>query len=238
MAKKVTASVMRQTLRTLADEKVAKHSTRFFKTGKGEYGEGDRFHGVRVPVVRSLVKEFRDAPRKAVVSVLKSHWHEERMLAILLLVDQYQRGTEVEKKLTFDIYLENRRYVNNWDLVDCSAHLIVGPQLESGPRQLLYELAASDSLWDRRIAMMATYHFIRRHDFSDALKIAKFLRDDKHDLIHKPVGWMLREIGNRDRATEEKYLKQHYQKMPRTMLRYAIEKFPEARRKAYLNGSV
>lgn len=238
MQEKITAAVMRQALRSRANKEIAKHSSRFFKTGKGDYGEGDRFHGVRVPVVRSLVKKFRDAPQRSVLALLKSNWHEERMLAVLLLVEQYKRGTQEEKKATFDAYLAHRSYVNNWDLVDSSAHLIIGPQLETAPRQLLREFAVAESLWDRRIAMMATYHFIRQHEFVDALEIAKLLRDDEHDLIHKIVGWMLREIGNRDRPTEEKFLKQHYQKMPRTMLRYAIEKFPESRRKAYLNGSV
>ena len=170
--------------------------------------------------------------------MLKSPWHEERLFAVLMLVQEYKYGSDEQKSAIFDAYLEHREYVNNWDIVDSSAHLIVGPQLESGSRILLYDLAASDVLWDRRIAMMATYHYIRQEDFKDALKLAAFLRYDAHDLIQKIVGWMLREIGNRDWAVEEKFLKLQYKKMPRTMLRYAIEKIPEALRKAYLNGTV
>ena len=221
-----------------ANPEIAAHSARFFKAGKGEYGEGDRFHGVRVPVVRSLVRDHRDAPLRSVVALLKSKWHEERLFAVLLMADKYHRGDDRQRQAVYDAYIGNRRYVNNWDIVDSSAHKIVGPHLEAGPRDLLYDLAAAESIWDRRIAMMATYHYIRQNEFDDTLKLARVLRDDEHDLIHKVVGWMLREVGNRDRAVEEAFLEQHYRKMPRTMLRYAIEKFPEKRRKAYLNGTV
>ena len=234
----VTATEMRAALRDLADPKIASHSARFFKSGEGEYGEGDRFLGIRVPVIRKQVRRFRDAPERAVCAMLRSPIHEERLFAVLLLADQYRRGDESEKARIYDCYMANRTFVNNWDIVDSSAHLIVGPQLEHGDRSVLQELAASHNLWDRRIAMMATYHYIKRDDFADALLIARQLRDDEHDLIHKVVGWMLRETGNRDRDVEEAFLRKHYRKMPRTMLRYAIEKFPEARRKAYLNGTI
>ncbi len=229
---------MHAALRDLADVDIATHSKRFFKSGKGEYGEGDRFLGIRVPVVRKQVRNFRDAPESAVLALLRSPYHEERLFAVLLFVDQYKRGDENHRARIYECYMANRAFVNNWDIVDSSAHLIVGPELEHGDRWVLRKLAASDNLWDRRIAMMATYHYIRKNDFADALRIARQLRDDEHDLIHKVVGWMLREIGNRDRAVEEDYLQKHYQKMPRTMLRYAIEKLPETRRKAYLNGKV
>jgi len=229
---------MREALQALGDEKIAKHSAGFFKTAKGGYGEGDRFLGIRVPVIRQQVRRFRDAPERAVLAMLKSAFHEERLLAVLLLVDRYGRGDDVTRKGVFDSYMAHREHVNNWDLVDSSAHLIVGPQLEAGDRGLLYELARSDRIWDRRIAMMATYHYIRNEDFDDALRIAERLRDDEHDLIHKVVGWMLREIGKRDRDKAERFLQRHYRKMPRTMLRYAIERFPEPRRKAYLNGKI
>jgi len=229
---------MRSALRELGDADIASHSKRFFKSGKGEYGEGDRFLGIRVPVVRKLVRRFRDAPQPAVLALLHSPFHEERLFAVLLLVDQYRRGDETTQAHIYDCYMANRTFVNNWDIVDSSAHLIVGPQLEHGDRSVLQELARSECLWDRRIAMMATYHFIKANEFTDALKIARQLRDDDHDLIHKVVGWMLREIGNRDREVEERFLREHYTKMPRTMLRYAIERFPENRRKAYLNGTV
>lgn len=237
-AQRVTAALVRKSLHALGDEKIAKHSARFFKTGKGEYGEGDRFIGVRVPEIRKQVRVFRDARISVAVSLLKSRWHEERLFAVLLLVDQYGRGTQNDKQAVFDAYLAHREYVNNWDIVDSSAHLIVGPYIESGARELLYELAAADTIWDRRIAMMATYHYIRQGDFADALKVARVLLCDRHDLIHKVVGWMLREIGKRDYDAEEEFLQRYYKKMPRTMLRYAIEKFPETRRKAYLHGSV
>ncbi len=229
---------MREVLRELGNSEIAEHSAGFFKTAKGEYGEGDRFLGIRVPVIRQQVRRFRDAPERAVLAILKSKYHEERLLAVLLLVDRYGRGDAATRQRVFDAYLANREQINNWDLVDSSAHLIVGPQLENRDRGLLYELATADRIWDRRIAMMATYHYIRNDDYEDALQIATLLRDDQHDLIHKVVGWMLREIGKRDRDKEERFLQRHYRKMPRTMLRYAIEKLPEARRKAYLNGEV
>lgn len=233
-----TAADMRAAIRAQADPEIAEHSARFFKSGKGEYGDGDRFHGVRVPVVRSLVKEFRDAPLRSVVPLLKSPWHEERLFGVLLMAEQYRRGDADKRQAVFDAYLNNRAYVNNWDIVDSSAHKIVAPHIEDGPRDLLYNLAMAESLWDRRIAMMSTYYYIKKDDYVDALKLARILRDDEHDLIHKVVGWMLREVGNRNRGVEEKFLKQNYKRMPRTMLRYAIEKFPEARRKAYLNGKI
>ena len=229
---------MREAMRALGNRKIAEHSAGFFKTGAGEYGEGDRFLGIRVPVVRQQVRRFRDAPERAVLAMLKSEFHEERLLAVLLLVDQYGRGDGVNRQRIFDNYLAYREHINNWDLVDSSAHLIVGPHLADGDRGLLYELADSDRIWDRRIAMMATFHYIRNDDFDDALRIAERLRDDGHDLIHKAVGWMLREIGKRDEATTERFLRRHYLGMPRTMLRYAIEKFPEARRRAHLTGKV
>ncbi|MCP4300929.1 MAG: DNA alkylation repair protein [Gammaproteobacteria bacterium] len=234
----MSAASIRAALRANADEKIAEHSARFFKSGKGEYGEGDRFLGIRVPVIRKQVKHFRNAPERAVLALLRSPYHEERLFGVLLFVDQYKRGDDEKKARICALYLDNRRYVNNWDLVDSSAHFIVGPQLVEGSPEPVYELARSTELWDRRIAMMATYHCIRQNDFKDALKIARILRDDKHDLIHKVVGWMLREIGNRDRQAEERFLKANYKNMPRTMLRYAIEKFPAARRKAYLSGTV
>jgi 3-methyladenine DNA glycosylase AlkD len=237
-ALKRSAKAMHDELVALGDAAIARHSMRFFKAGPGEYGEGDRFLGIRVPVLRAQVKKYRGVPLKAVLSLLKSKWHEERLFAVLLLVQEYSRGSEEQKNAIYDAYLAQRQYVNNWDIVDSSAHLIVGPHLDDAKRDVLYELAESEGLWDRRIAMMSTYHFIRQKDFKDALRIAHLLRNDEHDLIHKVVGWMLREIGNRDREAEEKFLLKHYKKMPRTMLRYAIEKFPETRRKAYLNGSI
>jgi len=238
MSRSLTAKAMRDELRSVGDAKIAAHSARFFKAGPGEYGEGDQFLGIRVPVLRTIVKTFRGAPLRAILSLLKSKWHEERLFAVLALVQEYQRGSVQQKTAIFEAYLAHSEYVNNWDLVDSSAHLIVGPQLETGSRELLRDLARSEILWERRIAMMSTYRYIRNGDFEDALEIATLLQDDEHDLIHKIVGWMLREIGNRNIGVEEEFLRTRYRTMPRTMLRYAIEKFPEPRRKAYLHGSI
>ena len=233
-----SATTIRNEFRTLGDKKIAEHSKRFFKTGKGEYGEGDQFLGIRVPVVRKQVRRHRDASLKAIGSFLASPWHEERLFAVFSLADRFKRSNVAEQREIFELYMANLHRVNNWDLVDGSAHLIVGPWLENRSRRRLYQMARSRSLWTRRIAIMSTYHFIRMSDFDETLAIAEILIGDDHDLIHKATGWMLREVGNRDRKAEEAFLRKHYKAMPRTMLRYAIEKFPEYRRKAYLAGRV
>ncbi|MCP4291690.1 MAG: DNA alkylation repair protein [bacterium] len=212
----------------------AAHAQGFFKTGKGQYGEGDRFLGIRVPVTRTIARKCRELSLKQTTRLLHSVYHEERLLALFVLVWQFQRSDDSGQTEIYNLYLDNTSFINNWDLVDSSAHLIVGPWLENRPRKILTELAVSGTLWERRIAMMATYHFIRQNEYSDTLKIAKILLQDDHDLIHKSVGWMLREIGNRDLETEEVFLKKHILKMPRTMVRYAIEKFPEELRLHYL----
>ena len=234
----ITASVVKRNLRELADADIAEHSQRFFKTGKGDYGEGDRFLGLRVPVIRAQVKKYKRISLDEICKLLKSHYHEERLCAVFMLVDQFARGDEAAQNAIYQRYLQGVEYINNWDLVDSSAHKIVGPWLETRSRKPLYKLAESKDLWERRIAMMSTYHFIRRNDFDEALTIAEKLLGDNHDLIHKAVGWMLREIGNRDKQCEIRFLKTHYQSMPRTMLRYAIEKFPNTERKRYLTGVV
>ena len=225
-----------KTLKTLGDPDIADHSQRYFKTGDGQYGAGDRFLGIRVPVLRKYVKEFRDAPLDEVRKLLHSSWHEERLFALLLLVAKYQKGDDGEKAAVYKLYMDNTRCINNWDLVDSSAPYIVGPYLEAGEKTVLYAFARSDDLWQRRIAMMATFHFIRNGSFGTALELADILLNDKEDLIHKAVGWMLREVGNRDVGAEKAFLKSRYKQMPRTMLRYAIEKFPEEERKRYLQG--
>jgi 3-methyladenine DNA glycosylase AlkD len=225
-------------LKQLADKEQAKVLQRFFKTGPGEYGEGDIFLGIKVPVIRKLAKEHRDISFKDVRQHLKSAIHEERLLALLLLVHNYSKGGEPVRKIIYDHYLKNTGYVNNWDLVDLSAEHIVGAYLVDKSRRPLYSLARSKSLWERRIAMISTFHFIKQNDFADTLKLSEKLLNDEEDLIHKAVGWMLREVGKRDLQTEEDFLKNHYQKMPRTMLRYAIEKFPESKRQGYLKGRV
>jgi 3-methyladenine DNA glycosylase AlkD len=223
-------------LRKIGDESIARHSAGFFKTGKGEYAEGDHFLGIRVPVLRKLVKSYPDLMILQVLTLLRSKYHEERLLALLMLIIQYKKGDENDKRMIYDLYLENTRYINNWDLVDSSAEHIVGAYLSGRDKAPIYTLARSESLWERRISIMSTYHFIKKNEFRDTLRISKILLKDGEDLIHKAVGWMLREIGKRDMAKEEAFLKVHYRKMPRTMLRYAIEKFPEKKRQGYLKG--
>jgi len=226
----------RRALKKVANPTKAQFAQRFFKTGKGEYAEGDRFLGITVPSVRAIAVQFRELPRGEVAKLLRSPWHEERLLALVLLVCQFERGgPEVQEKI-YRLYLRSSRYINNWDLVDSSAPQIVGRYLEKRSRAVLYRMARSRNLWERRIAILATFHFIRREEFAPTLKIAKILLKDDHDLIHKAVGWMLREVGKRDQAVEEKFLRLHAANMPRTMLRYAIEKFPPALRKHYLRG--
>lgn len=229
---------IRKKLGKLANKKRAKILQGFFKTGLGEYGEGDVFLGIQVPVLRKLAKEYRGIAPTAAVQLLKSSVHEERLLALFLLVGAYARGDDANKKKIYGIYMKNVRFINNWDLVDLSAPQIPGDYLMHRSRKPLYVFAKSNNLWKRRIAIIATLHFIRQNDFSDTLRISRMLLYDGHDLIHKAVGWMLREVGKRHLATEEGFLKKHYRSMPRTMLRYAIERFPEGKRKRYLNGRV
>jgi 3-methyladenine DNA glycosylase AlkD len=225
-------------LERLADPRIAQHSQRFFKTGKGEYGEGDIFLGIRVPRLHELVRQNRECSIDDAVRLLQSKYHEARLLALLLLVAKFQKGGDVLRGQIFKIYLHNTRQINNWDLVDSSAHKIVGKYLLNREREPLYKLSRSKNLWQRRIAIIATFTFIAEDDFADALKIAEQHLADPEDLIHKAVGWMLREIGKRDQAVEERFLKTRYHQMPRTMLRYAIEKFPENLRKQYLSGVI
>lgn len=233
----ISAQQIRRHLQKLADPEKAKILQGFFKTGPGEYGDGDKFLGIAVPVVRKLVKEYQDTPVGEIRKLLKSAIHEGRLLALLLLVQKFEKGDENLRKRIYDLYLKSTKYINNWDLVDLSAGKIVGPFLRGKNTRPLYRLAKSKSLWERRIAIMSTFYFIRNRDFKDALGISKLLQDDEEDLIHKAVGWMLREVGNRDRAVEETFLKRHYRQMPRTMLRYAIERFPERKRLRYLIGT-
>ncbi len=231
-----TASEARQALQAVADPKRAPDLQRFFKTGPGEYAEGDQFIGVTVPKTRKLVKTFATMPLKDVRSLLTSPIHEERLLGLLILVRAYQKGDDAQREKIYRLYTRHFKWINNWDLVDVTAEHIVGAHLYTRDRAPLFEWAQSDHLWTRRIAIMSTFHFIRREDFTDTLRLAEQLLHDAHDLIHKAVGWMLREVGNRDRPAEEAFLQQHYHSMPRTMLRYAIEKFPEPLRQAYLRG--
>jgi 3-methyladenine DNA glycosylase AlkD len=229
---------IRDRLQAVSDNNDAAQLQRYFKTGPGDYGEGDRFIGVRVGPLRKLAREFHSLSLEEILVLLKSPYHEERMLALLIMTEQFARGSKVEQKKLFDLYLDNLNAINNWDLVDVSAPRIVGAWLEHRSRKPLYRLARSSHLWSRRVAMMATLYFIKDGDFDDALAIADILKDDEHDLIHKAVGWMLREVGNKDRQVAEQFLASRYKTMPRTMLRYAVEKFPQTRRKRYLDGKI
>ena len=222
----------------MGDKEQAAISQRFFKTGPGEYGEGDIFLGIKVPVLRELAKVYFELPLKEVKPILGSKYHEIRLLSLFIMVDQFSKGDPKKKKSIYELYLKNTGLINNWDLVDSSAHHIVGPYLMDKSKAPLYELTQSDLLWERRIAIMATFYYIKNDKFTDTLKIAGRLLADKEDLIHKAVGWMLREIGKRHLPNEETFLKKHYPNMPRTMLRYAIEKFPEPKRLRYLKGQI
>jgi 3-methyladenine DNA glycosylase AlkD len=221
-------------LRSLGDLKDAAFLTGFFKTGPGQYGEDDMFIGVRAPVVRRVAKEFQRLPLADAECLLHSPIHEERLAALVILVTQAAKADAKTSNQIYDLYLANTKYINNWDLVDVSAPQIVGAFLADTSRKPLYRLAKSSWLWDRRISILATFHFIRRNDFDDTLKIAALLLGDREDLIHKAVGWMLREVGKRDVAVLRDFLERHGRLMPRTMLRYAIERFPEKQRLAFL----
>jgi len=229
---------IRRKIRALADKEKARVLQGFFKTGPGQYGEGDVFLGITVPVLRKLAKEYRDATVADAIHLLQSAVHEERLLALFLLVASYSRGNAALREQIFTLYLKNARHINNWDLVDLSAPNVVGNYLANKSRRPLYDLARSGHLWKKRIAILSTFYFIRQNDFSDTLRISTILLRDDHDLIHKAVGWMLREVGKRSLDSEERFLQKHYRDMPRTMLRYAIERFPEAKRKKYLKGTI
>jgi 3-methyladenine DNA glycosylase AlkD len=212
-------------------------SLAWFKTGKGDYGEGDKFIGVRVPMQRTIAGKYRSLGPSEIEKLLESPIHEHRFTGLLILVAQYQGGDESTKQRIFRFYLDHTRGVNNWDLVDVSARDIVGEHLVARPRRVLYRLAKSSQLWERRIAMVATAAFIDKGDLKDTFAIAALLLTDKHDLIHKATGWMLREAGKHSRPQLIDFLKRNYPQIPRTTLRYAIEHLPEAQRKKALRGS-
>lgn len=234
----MTIQKIKTKLKQIANKEKAEVLQSFFKTGPGEYGEGDVFIGVKVPDLRKVAKDFRDITTEDVIVLLESIIHEERLLALLILVRKYVKGNETAKKRIYRLYLKKTKFINSWDLVDGSAHHIVGDYLMDKNKAPLYRLAKSEDLWERRIAILATFYFIKNGKYEETLKIAKILITDEEDLIHKAVGWMLREIGKRDMIFEEMFLKQHYKEMPRTMLRYAIEKFPEPKRQKYLKGEI
>ncbi len=260
---------LRRMLEKNANPEKAEIYQRFFKTGKGEYGEGDIFLGLTVPQTRQIAKQFSHLTFDEIKKHLSSRYHEERLTALLILVNNYQKTKseknfeKIRKQSNFSkfskrslkeknkeggysnfseeimkFYLKNTKYINNWDLVDLTADKILGNYLFDKDKLTLYKLAKSDNLWERRISIISTFYFIKNNQFEDALKMSKILLSDKHDLIHKAVGWMLREIGKRNRKVLENFLKQNYKNIPRTTLRYAIEKFPENLRQKYLRGEI
>ena len=228
---------LKKDLEKLRNPIKAKLLAGFFKTGKGEYGEGDVFLGITVPKQREVSKKYKDLDLDSIQELLKTNIHEFRLTALFILVAQYQKADDKKKKVIVDFYLKNTKNINNWDLVDLSSHKILGDYLLKRDKKILYKLAKSKNLWERRIAIITTAAFIKNDSFEDTLEISKILQSDSHDLIHKAVGWMLREVGKRDQKVEEDFLKKYYKSIPRTMLRYAIEKFDEKKRKFYLETS-
>ena len=231
----ITAKEISKRLQKMGNKEDARFLQGFFKTGVGQYGEGDIFLGIRVPAIRKLAKEYNDLPLKEILPLLKSPYHEVRLFALILFVNAFAKGDDSTQKKIYDLYLANTRHINNWDLVDLSAPNIVGAFLMERSRKPLYQLAKSKTLWEQRIAVLATFYFIKNNQFTDALKIAGILLRDKEDLIHKAVGWMLREVGKRDIDCAETFLQKHCRTMPRTMLRYAIERFTPAKRRKYMD---
>lgn len=228
------AEEIQRELEQYIDSVKREYLPRFFKTGKGQYGEGDKFLGVVVPNTRIVAKRHKDAPFEVMAALLQSEWHECRLCALLMLVERFKKSDEKGKKAIYDFYLTQTARINNWDLVDLSAPGIVGEYLKDKPRQDLYRLADSPLLWDQRIAVASTYTLIRNHDFIDILSLSERLLHHKHDLMHKAVGWMLREMGKRDKDLLVQFLEKYCTVMPRTMLRYAIEKFPEEERREFM----
>ena len=229
----------REEIRALANKEIAQHSLRFFKTDKGEYGHGDIFLGIRAPKIRLIAKKHIDISITDMKTLIQSKYHEERFLGLIILVNKYAKTKDKKNRnQLYKIYVSSFKYINNWNLVDVTCPHVTGKHLIDKDRTILYKWAKSEDLWAKRIAMVSTFSFIRKNDLEDTFKIAEILLHDEHDLIHKAVGWMLREAGKRDLKREETFLKKYYKTMPRTMLRYAIEKFPETKRQKYLKGTI
>jgi len=229
---------LKTTIRANTDKNYAKTMQWFFKTGKGEYGEGDKFLGLAVPLQRKIAKKFNELELSDLKQLLQSKIHEERLMSLLILVEQYYNADVSGKEKIYKFYIQNSQYINNWDLVDLSAPKIVGKHLLNRDKKILFKYARSNNLWKKRIAMISTFTFIKNNKLDTTLELSDILLYDEHDLIHKAVGWMLREVGKMNMNVLEKFLRPRYIKMPRTMLRYAIEKFPEQKRKKYLKGTI
>ena len=228
-------SCLKKELESAKNPKKAKLLQKFFKTAPGEYGHGDIFLGIMVPIQRKICQNYTNINLSDIQKLLNSKVHEHRFCALVLLVKKYQRSGEKEKKEIFNFYIKNSKKINNWDLVDTSTPQIIGDFLITRDRKILYKLAKSKNIWQRRIAVLATVAFIRKNDFKEILKISKILLQDKHDLIHKAAGWMLREVGKRNKTVLINFLEKHSAKMPRVMLRYAIEKFKNSQKLYFLN---
>ena len=231
---KTTAHHIQQQLESLIDPVKREYLPKFFKTGKGQYGEGDQFLGVVVPNTRMVAKQYKNCDFSVMAELLQSPWHECRLCALLMLVERFRKSDETERKRIYDFYLSQTDRINNWDLVDLSAPAIVGEYLKDKPREDLYRLADSTLLWDQRIAIVANWKLIRYGEYFDILALSERLLNHKHDLMHKSIGWMLRELGKRNKELLIQFLDKHSARMPRTMLRYSIEKFPEDERQYYL----
>jgi len=227
-------------LHSLRNKEIAAHSSRFFKSGKGEYGEGDKFLGVRMPQIRAIAKKYWNIEFDEVSKLIMSSWHEERMLGLIIVVYHYEKVKKSDEKQAnklYKYYCSQFKYINNWDLVDVTCYKIIGEHLLDKDRKILFKWAKSKDLWIKRISMMSTFAFIRKNEFDETMKIANILLKDEHDLIHKVVGWMLREVAKRDKPLIDEFLKKNQKVMARTMLRYAIEKYPQAQRKKILAGT-
>jgi 3-methyladenine DNA glycosylase AlkD len=232
----MTAELLVESLQMLADTQKAKHLQRFFKTEKGQYAEGDVFWGIKVPETRQVAKAYRNISLVEVEKTMKSPIHEVRLCGLMILIEQFNKASEADRKIITDFYLSNTQYINNWDLVDLSCYKILGNYLLDKPRDILYRLAKSNNMWEQRIAIVSTLAFIRNQELEDTLSISELLLDHPHDLIHKAVGWMLRELSKRDEFSMLQFIETHYKKMSRTTLRYAIERLPEEQRKNILQG--
>lgn len=231
-------SLCKKEIKDTANSGQAKKAVRFFKTGPGDYGEGDKFLGLNMSQQKRIAYKFENLNFLQIKELLYSEFHEHRMVALLILIQKFEKGDKDTKQKIFNFYIKHSKQVNNWDLVDTSAHKIAGIYLLKKNKDVLYRMAKSTNLWQRRIAIVSTVAFIKEGEFNPTLKVAKMLLKDGHDLIHKAVGWMLREVGKKDLAVEEKFLKKYHKSMPRTMLRYAIERFPEEKRQTYIRGRV
>jgi len=232
----MTAEALIDSLQVLADKQKAKFLQGFFKTGKGQYAEGDVFLGIKVPETRQIAKTYNGMPLIEVEKIMKSPFHEVRLCGLMILTEQFKKASEADRKTIVDFYLSNTRYINNWDLVDLSCYQILGNYLLDKPRDILYRLAKSKNMWEQRIAIVSTWAFIRNRELEDTLSISELLLNHPHDLIHKAVGWMLRELSKRDEFLMLQFIETHYSIISRTTLRYAIERLPEEQRKNILHG--